>query len=331
MQEGGKMFLKRKILSVFLVVAALLFATSAMADTSVSWLTPANGSTYNVGDAVAPTGQASASGVIGGNGLDLALVIDESGSMGGTAIAQAKAAAIALVNAMPEDTTSVAVIGFDSYSHTYRYLTALNPDKQSVINAINSIGASGGTNIGNGINAATNVLLAGHTDGRAMMQVVLSDGYSSGDPAAAAANAYANNITVHSVGIPGHNTAQMSAIATAGHGVYTNVTSLDDLVALFDGTGGNLVGIYRVVVTLPDGTELELTVDALGNFVLPDWIMELGENEFVVTAYGTDQTQDTDTLTLTGIGVNAPVPEPTTMLLFGLGLLGLAGVGRKKS
>ncbi len=59
-----------------------------------------------------------------------------------------------------------------------------------------------------------------------------------------------------------------------------------------------------------------------------------GSLDISIDSYWGDFYLDSSTLVANGdngdIGASAPVPEPTTMLLFGLGLLGLAGVSRKK-
>ena len=326
-----------------LLVASSLFLATANAATSVSWLTPADGSSYPEGTSVSPTGNASASGTIGGAGLDLILVLDSSGSMRGTSSGKSlrqwqAEAAIALVNSLPTATTSVGIVEFDSNANLVTGLTPLTPTSNitALETAINSVDASGGTDIYDGIIAGTTELVgARHTTGRNQMMVVMSDGETFGaDPATAAANAITAGIeAIHTVGLPGHSVSTMQSIATAGNGVYTSVDDLTTLTGLFDGTGGNLVGLDRVDVELPDGTLLtDVATDALGNFAVGPYALAAGANTFTAYAYGSDGTSASADLTLygttTGPGVSVPTPAPLALL--SLGILGMAVTRRRK-
>jgi Ca-activated chloride channel family protein len=322
-----------------IAAAIVLVAAPAMAATTATWTAPPNGSVFPSGTVVNVTGQAAGVGSVGGAGLDLALVMDSSGSMGGSPALAQKDAAHALVDALPADTTSVTVIDFDSDAFVVRVLTPLNPDIAEVHSAINMIDASGGTNIPAGINVATDELTsARHTVGRSQMMVVISDGSTSGNVVTASAASIAAGVdAIHSVGIPGHNVATMKQIVQGpngiwgdgdDYGIYT-AGSLDQLVALFSGLGGNLVGLDHIDITMPDGTFVpNVPFDGLGNFQIPGYVIVPGPQTFTVTAYGDDQTQATALLTLNGdVGF---IPEPLTMLGLFAGLTTLGGYLRKR-
>jgi Mg-chelatase subunit ChlD len=345
-QEFKKMKLKTPLFYRALIGAGALlmaaFSMSAQAATSVSWTSPADGSVYDVGTTVAPEGTASALGEVG-QGLDLVLVLDSSGSMGtwqtvnGVTKTRAqwqKDAAIALVNNLPTTSVSVGIVEFDSDANLVRQLSPLLTDKAAIIAAINSVDASGGTFIGSGIDLATAQLTGvNHTAGRSQQMVVFSDGSTSGNPATNAAAALAAGVdNVHSVALPGANLTTMQSIAAAGNGTYINASTaagLQQLIDLFSGLGGSLVGIDHVDITMPDGTFLgSVAVDAFGNFKTPDWLIALGANNFIATAYATDGTSASANLTL--YGRSSAVPEPGILGLLGLGLVSMIGVRRRR-
>jgi Ca-activated chloride channel homolog len=339
-QNGRNMNIKTKIVSGLLLLAAMA-GFKAQADVSVAWTAPPDGSLFAVGAGVIPIGQASASGIVGGTGLDLALVIDTSGSMAGTRIATAKSASIALVNALPLDSSSVAVIEYSSTAGLVKQLSPLTSDKAAIIAAINGLTVGGLTAIGDGIQLAGNELTGvRHTAGRSQQMVVLSDGFNNAgiNPITAANNAVAAGVDqIHTVGVPGHSVTLMRNIAAGPDGIYGTADdygvytagSLAELEGLFSGTGGNLVGISKVEVTMPDGTTQVVPTDGLGNFAAPSsWAIEAGAQTWVATAYDTAGNSAQANLTL--YGQRQGVPDVgSTLVLLGLALTGLGAVSRR--
>jgi len=344
-KKNQKWSLKR-CLSTSFFIAGSLFAGSALADVSVEWVSPANGSSYPVGTEVVLNGNASATGQAG-QGMDLALVLDSSGSMytsydengqyclSGPSCQRLQywqqEAAIALVNSLP-DGVAVSIVEFDFDANLITGLTELTTDRSSTLSAIASVDASGGTRIGAGIDAALDELTGVNANELSAQQmVVFSDGYSSGNPGQSAADALAAGVeAVHSVALPGADLATMQDIADQGSGTFVDATGdLSGLTALFSGAGGTLVDVDRVEVTLADGSSMEVPTDVLGNFSLSTGIAA-GLNTFIATAYGTDGTVASATLQLYGTDANVnPVPVPASLPMFGFVMLVGAMIRRR--
>jgi uncharacterized protein YegL len=146
--------------------------------------------------------------------IDLMLVIDRSGSMSGQAIVDAKAAAIAFVDFLDLGTDRV---GLGSFESTARLDVALTHNGDAVKAAINSLIASGGTAIGEGVAVGHSQLVAGATPGVTPVLVLLSDGVngSGRDPLLAANAAKAEGIKLVTIGLGfGADEALLRAMAS---------------------------------------------------------------------------------------------------------------------
>jgi len=115
--------------------------------------------------------------------VDIVLVLDRSGSMGGTMgdktkMQGAKDAAIAVVNSlMPQD--RVAVVSFSSYGTTNVHLTN---DFEYAKAEVQKISAGGMTSFGAGMSSALNELNSGGSEEHAWAIIFMSNGWHNTDP-----------------------------------------------------------------------------------------------------------------------------------------------------
>ncbi|WP_157174482.1 vWA domain-containing protein [Thiocystis violascens] len=285
------------------------------------------------------------------------LVLDSSGSMAspsyaatynGTTLTQnrqmwQRLLATDLVNRLPTTGVRVGVVQFDSSASTVRVLSDLSTDLAAVITAINSVDASGGTDIPSGQIQAFSVLTAGgklNDPSTIAAMVVFSDGSTSGNPGTTADGHATQGVDlISSVALPGASVLTMQGIVDGvdnilgnadDHGAFINGTaSMQTLVDQFT-AGGSLVGIDHVDVTLPNGTQLNnVALDPLGGFTVPQsYNLLAGSNTWTATAYATDRSVATASLTL--VAQANGVPMPGVVGLLAAGMLGFGAARRKR-
>ncbi|MFC7214651.1 VWA domain-containing protein [Saliphagus sp. GCM10025334] len=164
--------------------------------------------------------------------IDLAFVLDVSGSMGGARIDNAKAASKRFVGGLYEE-DEVAVASFSSTGELEQPLTT---DYDAVNASIDRLTAGGSTNTGAGLQAAIDELVA-NGDADEQEIVLLADGHTNAgpNPVSVAEAAAAEGITINTIGVgSGVDANELTTIADVTGGEYYHVADSADLPEVFD-------------------------------------------------------------------------------------------------
>ncbi len=288
----------RVYISIVLVTCILKVSGEPVA----SWISPSDEKYYTCSDIVTIVGNVNNLGlVLDEKGLDLSIVIDNSEGMEGEKMTKAKEAAISLIHTLPFNNTQVAVSSYGYSAQTLLHLTPLNPDQQQIISAINDmpIGNNNGINLGaaifGGALAASDPIYSRTSSGKAQLLI----------------NGHNNTIEIPD---PASMQEQVRDIYDVTTFIADITNNPEELPSILDGSGGNLVGLERIDVTLPNGYQIDnYPLDnGLGYFSIPDWRIMFGENIFTVDAYFTNGEHASSELIL------IEVPEPCSLALFAL-------------
>jgi Ca-activated chloride channel family protein len=166
--------------------------------------------------------------------ITFVLVVDNSGSMAGQKIVDAKRSAITMIDQLhPDD--QVAVVRFSTEASVVVPLMPASSARSMAIQEINRMSAMGNTDIANAVRTADRLVASVGTN-RARRIVVVTDGRdTSGAPRGTAAEvargAAARGITLSALGIgEDYDDAYLANLADSGRGNYeflASTTSLD--------------------------------------------------------------------------------------------------------
>ncbi|GAB6040923.1 VWA domain-containing protein [Endothiovibrio diazotrophicus] len=303
--------MRTKTLKRLFGVLVLSVSSLAWAAPTVTIDSPNDGATIEA-DNVTVSGLATAVG--GGAGIDLILVLDDSGSLSSTDPTRDRFQAVReLMNSFgPSVNIHLGMVFFTDSASVAVPLTEVSSVAAAVEQAITSHASPGGnTNITSGINEAASQFRANGRSGASQVMVVFTDGRDGSDPASAASNAAASGVTVNVVGLGSDSSYQaaMQEIATSGGGVMLAATNPDELRALF--RSARFVDIQGVaVVNQTTGVSAPVVNVSAGAFTT-SVDLGVGSNDIVVTATDTDGASATAQVTVTRQVIPTPAPTPT--------------------
>ena len=180
--------------------------------------------------------------------VNVALVLDKSGSMNGEKMEQAKAAAIQAVELLNEK-DKLSIITYDSQVHVLVPVTSVT-DKRSVRNKIRHIQANGGTALYDGVVAGANQLREYLSTNGVHRVILLSDGQANEGPdtpselGALGAALIRENISVTTIGLGlGYNEDLMVQLAMRSDGNHNFVEHADLLAQVFNQEFGDVMSV----------------------------------------------------------------------------------------
>ena len=204
--------------------------------------------------------------------VDMVIVLDRSGSMKGRKIEDARRAVLKLLS----DLTPGDRFGLITYSDRVQIasdLLSVTPaNRQRMEAAVNGVRVGGGTNLGAGLQAGTNLLGSAGRSKNAAKVILISDGLANKgitDVSALsriAAVAVEEEFTVSTVGVGAEfNEFLMTAIAEQGTGSYyylENPAAFADVFQKeFRDARASIINHLKIQIPLDDGIDL---VDAAG-------------------------------------------------------------------
>jgi len=204
--------------------------------------------------------------------VDMVIVLDRSGSMGGQKINHAKDAIRKLVERLTAE-DRFALVSYSNDVRRHSPLSFMDPgQKEKIISEIDRIGSGGGTNLGGGLAEAIALLSASKNPSHTAKVVLISDGLANQgvtDPTALgrmASDAAKKGLTVTTVGVGNDfNEQLMTALADYGTGNYYYMENPMAFARVFqkEFTDGLQVAAESVKVRVPlkDGLQL---ADAAG-------------------------------------------------------------------
>ncbi|MEQ9411614.1 MAG: VWA domain-containing protein [Fuerstiella sp.] len=204
-------------------------------------------------------------------GVNLAIVLDKSGSMQGEKIARAREAAIDAVRLLNDDDI-VSIVTYDSTVNVLVPSTKLT-DRQTVIAAIKQIRAGGNTALFAGVSKGAAEVRKFLEKQRVNRVILLSDGLANVGPSSPGElgnlgkSLLKENISVSTLGLGlGYNEDLMVQLATSSGGNHLFIEDASELADIFRSEFDDVLSVVAqevdVKITIPEGIR---PVRVLGN------------------------------------------------------------------